>query len=154
MAFTGAKTNLFEDLLLDHLFRGSTAPATGLWIGLVTGDPVTSDAGAATWHSAFEVGADKGYERQDLGHGAAANMMMGISVDGTMSLTGEINFGTSTGTTAELAKWGDVTGFFISTASGNAAASTYYYGTFDTAKEVLTGDSVRITSGNLTIEER
>jgi len=144
MAYTGAKTNLFEDLLLDHLFRGGAAPATGLYIGLVTGDPTLSDAGAETWHSAFEVGANKGYTRQDLGHGAAANMMMDAAVDGTMSLTGEINFGTSTGTTAELAKWGDVTGFFISTAAGNGDASTYYYGTFDTPKEVLTGDSVRI----------
>jgi len=80
--------------------------------------------------------------------------MMDAAVDGTMSLTGEINFGTSTGTTAELAKWGDVTGFFISTAAGNGDASTYYYGTFDTPKEVLTGDSVRITATNLTIEER
>jgi hypothetical protein len=151
MAYTGAKTNLFEDLLLNHLFRGGAAPATGLYIGLVTGDPTLSDAGAETWHSTHEIASPAvGYFRQDLGHGAAANMMMGIAVDGTMSLTGEINFGTSDNS----AGWGDVTGFIISTSQVIAATGTYYYGTFDTAKSVSTGDSVRITATNLTIEER
>lgn len=154
MATTGAKTDTFENLLLDHLFRGTAAPGTGLYIGLVTGDPTVNDVSAGTWHSSYEVGVDKGYTRQDLS--VHNNLMMQAAVTGVMTMTGEINFGTSTGASEAAALWGDVTGFFISTASGNGVApgTTYYYGIFDTAKNVATGDSVRITAGNLTIEER
>ena len=144
MAITGAKTNLFEDLLLNHFFRGGAAPTTGLYIGLITGNPTFDDDNALTLVD-HEVAPLIGYTRQLLNQ-----TNMGASSDGIMSSAGtEINFGTSVGS-----DWGTVTGFTISTASGDAAGDTYYYGIFDTEKSVQVGDSVRITAGNLSIEER
>jgi len=151
MATTGAKTLAFEQLLLDHLFNHSEAIIdTSLYIGLVTGTPTVSDAGASTWHSTHEVATLKGYSRQAL---LRSNMGDADSA-GTISNSAEINFGTSTGVDAAAAAWGTVTGFIISTDETIGNPTTYYYGIFDTKKSVADGDSVRITAGNLTIEER
>ena len=150
MATTGAKTNMFEALLLNHLFRNGTAPVTGLYIGLVTGTPTVTDTAADLWYSTHEVAADKGYSRQALTNG---NMSAAL-LDGTISNSAEINFGTSTGVSAGAAAWGTVTGFIITTGSTIAETGTYYYGIFDTEKSVATGDSVRITASNLTITEQ
>jgi len=142
MATTGAKTTIFENLILDHLFRAEAAPNTGLYIGLVTGNPTFDDDNAATLVD-HEVVKDSGYNRQ-----AIHRPIMGAASAGVITTTDEINFGTS----SNSAGWGTVTGFFINTET--SAGVTYYYGVFDTEKSVATGDSVRITAGNLTIEEQ
>jgi hypothetical protein len=79
----------------------------------------------------------------------AASTAAGDPFATTIDNVNEINFGTST-----VASWGDVTGFIIATSSVIAETGTYYYGIFDTPKSVADGDSVRITAGNLSIEER
>ncbi len=150
MATTGAKTLAFEQALLNNVFRGATAPLTGLYIGLVTGTPTETDAGALNWHSTHEVAVNKGYSRQALN---GLNMGATNSV-GIMTNSAEINFGTSTGVSAGAAEWGTVTGFIISTVATIGQPITYYYGVFDTEKSVAEGDSVRITAANLTIREQ
>ena len=149
MATVGAKTDHFENLILEHLFRNGCALDRPLYIGLITGNPTFSDLNAVTLKN-HEVAAGVGYSRQLL---STANMA--AAVTGVMSSAGtEINFGTSVSS-----DWGTVTGFTISTATGMETNAThtgeiYYYGVFDTEKSVAVGDSVRITAGNLTIEEQ
>jgi len=152
MAITGAKTDLFENLILNYVFKGEATFETGaaLYIGLVTGAALTYvDEGAATgpanWQD-HEVAASRGYARQTLGD----SVFSAAATAGTITNGAEINFGTSTHTDG----WGSVTGFIITTGSAIASTGTYYYGLFDVAKSVATGDSVRITASNLTIEER
>ena len=155
MAFTGAKSNTYEDALLDYVFRGQTSPVTGanLYIGIFTGDGSvdlsTADAGDAINLYQYEpTGTNMlGYQRIQVStvFGTAASA-------GSISNDALIDFGTSTGAAA----WGTVSGFFIgSHADGvvGAATGVLYYGIFDDPKSVTSGDSVRITSGNLTISE-
>jgi len=145
MAYTGAKTDLLENLILNRIFNQALAStiSDAVYIGLVTGNPTVDDPTAATWHSTHEVADSIGYGRVRLN---AA--VMSAAVTGVIELDNDINFGTGTAT------WGNVTGFIISTGLTPGDPGTYYYGTFDTMKGVDSGDSVRITSGNLTIEER
>jgi hypothetical protein len=156
MATTGAKTAEFERILLNYLFDDGAAPMAGtentdLYIGLVTGDPAVNDNAASAWHSTHEVAASAGYSRVRLTAASmnAASTAAGDPFATTIDNVNEINFGTST-----VASWGDVTGFIIATSSVIAETGTYYYGIFDTPKSVADGDSVRITAGNLSIEER
>lgn len=152
MALTGAKTDLFENLMLNYVFKGETSFATGaaLYVGLVTGSALTyADENAATGPHAWqnhEVAAGRNYTRQQLGAGVFST----AATAGTITTQTEINFGTSNHTDG----WGSVTGFIISTGATRGETGTYYYGLFDAAKSVATGDSVRITATNLTIEER
>ena len=150
MATTGAKTLAFEQALLNHVFRAEGTLDQALHIGLVTGDPTETDSGALNWHTTHEVAAGKGYLRQAL---TTANMAA-ANGDGITLNSAEINFGTSTGVDATAAEWGTVTGFIISTDATIGNATTYYYGIFDTEKSVAEGDSVRITTNNLSIDER
>lgn len=155
MAFTGAKSDTYENALLDYVFRGQTSPVTGanLYIGVFTGDG-TVDISAADDGDAINL-----YSYEPTGTNMAGYQRIQVStVFGTAASAGSINndalidFGTSVGSTA----WGTVSGFFIgSHADGVAGAATgiLYYGVFDTPKDVTSGDSVRITSGNLTISE-
>lgn len=155
MAFTGAKSDTYEDALLDYVFRGQTSPATGanLYIGIFTGgiagDITSPDGGDTTNLYLYEpTGTNMaGYQRITVSDvfGTAASA-------GSISNDALIDFGTSTGSAA----WGAVSGFFIgSHPDGEVGAATgiLYYGVFDQAKDVTSGDSVRITSGNLTISE-
>ena len=156
MAFTGAKSNTYETALLEYIFRGGTSPATGtnLYISIFTGDgttPITSpDGGDAVNLYAFEptgVGM-AGYQRIQV-----SEVFTAAASAGSISNGGLIDFGTSVGANA----WGTVTGFFIGSESVQAnqglASEILYYGIFDTPKTVTSGDSVRITEGNLTISE-
>ena len=156
MAFTGAKSNTYEDALLNYIFRGTTSPATGtnLYISIFTGDGTTAitspDGADAVNLYAFEptgVGMD-GYQRIQV------STVFGTTASaGSISNDALIDFGTSIGATA----WGTVTGFFIGSQAvqGNQGLATeiLYYGLFDTPKTVTSGDSVRITATNLTISE-
>ena len=156
MAFTGAKSNTYENALLDYIFRGQTSPATGgsLYVGIFTGngtlDLSTADAGDAINLYLYEpTGTNMaGYQRVSVtsAFGTAASA-------GSISNNALIDFGTSNGST----NWGTVSGFFIGSEAvqGNQglASEILYYGVFDQAKSVTSGDSVRITSGNLTISE-
>jgi len=71
MAFTGAKSDTYENALLDYIFRGQTSPVTGtnLYIGIFTGDgsvSITSpDGGDTTNLYLYEPtgGSFAGYQR-------------------------------------------------------------------------------------------
>ena len=156
MAFTGAKSNTYENTLLNFIFTGGTAPATGaeLYIGIFTGDGTldlsTSDAGDAVNLYEYEpTGTNMlGYQRIQVSTVFGTEASAGSISNDTL-----IDFGTSTGSV----NWGTVSGFFIGSEAvqGNQglASEILYYGVFDQAKSVTSGDSVRITSGNLTISE-
>ena len=155
MAFTGAKSNTYEDALLDYIFRGQTSPATGadLYIGIFTGgiagDITSPDGGDTTNLYQYEPtgGTFGGYQRIQV-----STVFGSTASAGSITNNQLIDFGTSTGATA----WGAVTGFFVGSKADGAVGSEtdiLYYGIFDTPKSVTSGDSVRITNGNLTISE-
>ena len=139
MAFTGAKSNTYEDTLLNFIFTGGTAPATGanLHIGIFTGDGSvdlsTADAGDAINLYQYEpTGTNMlGYQRIQV------STVFGTTASaGSISNDALIDFGTSTGSV----NWGSVSGFFIgSHPDGEAGSATgiLYYGVFDQAKSVI-----------------
>jgi hypothetical protein len=126
-----ALSNAYELAVLDHLFRNValTSPTT-VYVGLFTSDP--TDAGSGTQVSGGS------YARVAATFAAASN--------GSITTSADIEFPTATG------NWGTITHIGVfSSLSGSASTDLIVGGSLDVAKEILSGDTFVITTGNLTI---
>ena len=142
-----AASNYTEDRTLDFWLKAnsqsSTAPTT-VYVGLFTSDDSTGatsdnlEAGILT-NEVTTVGT--AYVRKAVTFGTISN--------GSVSNSGNITFDTAT------ANWGTITHIAImdidSTSDSAGAGNVLFYGSLDTAREILTDDTFQITTGNLTI---
>jgi len=147
--FTGAKSNYLETSILDHVLgvAAFTAP-TALHLGLTIQDPTESGAYEALYEPGPIAGTG-GYNRAVVTtefDAAAVGTVLGQTIGATSTMTGTITYG------AASLDWGTIThwGLYDAATAGNML----YYGEFTTAKAINSGDTVQISSGDLTIEER
>ena len=130
-----ALTNLYENAILDGILATAsfTAP-TSVSVALFT-SPVSVEATSALLEAGDftnEVDAG-GYARVSATFADAAN--------GSASTNANITWNTASG------DWGTVTHVGIVDNEGQISV----HGVLDVAKEILTGDTFEITSGNLTV---
>lgn len=126
-----ALSNAYENAVLNHLFTNTalTSPTT-VYVGLFTSNP--TDAGTGT-----EVSGGS-YARVAATFAPASG--------GSITTNADVSFTTAT------ADWGTIShiGVFASL-SGAASTDMIVHGALDVSKEILSGDTFVITSGNLTI---
>ena len=126
-----ALSNAYELAVLDHLFRNValTSPTT-VYVGLFTSDP--TDAGTGT-----EVSGGS-YARVAATFAAASG--------GSITTSADVEFATAT------ANWGTISHIGVfSSLSGSATTDMIVHGALDVSKEILSGDTFVITTGNLTV---
>lgn len=126
-----ALSNAYENAVLNHLFDNTalTSPTT-VYVGLFTSDP--TDAGSGT-----EVSGGS-YARVAASFAAASG--------GSITTDADVSFTTAT------ANWGTISHIGVfSSLSGSASTDMIVHGALDVSKEILSGDTFVITSGNLTI---
>ena len=130
-----AATDYLEAAVLDHVL-GNTAftQPTTLYIGLFT--TATADDGTGT-----EVGAGVNYSRQTVAFGAATTVA-GVS---TASNSADVEFGPAT-----VSNWGTISHLAIFDAA--SGGNMLFHGALSVAKTITVDDSLRIGTGNLTIE--
>ena len=142
-----AASNYTEDRTLDFWLKAnsqsSTAPAT-VYVALFTSDDSTGatsdnlEAGTLTNEVSTSGTA---YVRQAVTFGTISN--------GSVSNSGNITFPTAT------ANWGTITHVAVmdidSTSDSAGAGNVLFYGSLDTAREILLDDTFQITTSNLTV---
>jgi len=117
--------------MLDWVLQGATpARPNALWAGLAAGTP-TSVSGS-------EIGTLTGYSRLTALFGAAA------SPAGSASNTAAMTFGPFSST-------GSILGMQLWDGSPVASSDMLWYGTLQTARTILVGDSLVLTAGALII---
>jgi hypothetical protein len=134
-----AASNYLENKVLDHVLgeggRNYTSPAT-LYVALfnnTSGNAITNlEAGTLT--DEVSTGGTA-YGRKTVDFAAAAG--------GSASTNGDVTFDVAT------ASWGTVTHAAVMDAA--TTGNVLFYGALTVAKTVTTGDTFKITSGQLTI---
>jgi trans-2-enoyl-CoA reductase len=136
-----AASNYTEDRTLDYWLKAnsaaSTSPAT-VYVALFTTDDSTGgtsdllEAGTLTNEVTTVATA---YVRKAV--------TFGVITNGSVSNSGNITFDTAT------ANWGTITHIAVMDAS--TSGNVLFYGSLDTAREILTDDTFQITTGNLTV---
>jgi len=117
--------------MLDWVLQGATpARPNALWAGLAAGTP-TSVSGS-------EIGTLTGYSRLTALFGAAA------SPAGSASNTAAMTFGPFSST-------GSILGLQLWDGSPVGSSDMLWYGTLQTARTILVGDSLVLTAGALII---
>lgn len=121
-------SNYLENAFLNHVLRNQsmTSPTT-VYLALYTSDPTDADTGTEV--------SGGGYARQVITFGAPSN--------GVTSNSATVLFPVAT------ANWGTITHFGIRDAS--TGGNLLFYGQFDTAKTIQTGDQVIINISGITI---
>lgn len=132
-----AATDYLEAEVLDHVLgkgtRDFTSPAN-LYVALFT--TATADDGTGT-----EIGSGVNYSRQSADFGAASTAA-GVT---TALTTADIEFGPAT-----TSNWGTVTHLAIFDAA--TGGNMLFHGALSVSKTITVDDSLRIGTGNLTIE--
>ena len=141
-----AASNYTEDRTLSYWLKnndaGSTSPAT-VYVGLFTSDDSTGgtsdnlEAGTLTNEVSTSGTA---YVRKAVTFGTISN--------GSVSNSGNITFPTAT------ANWGTITHVAVMDSDQSDSAgqgNCLFYGSLDTAREILLDDTFQITTGNLTV---
>lgn len=142
----GSKSDFLERRVLDvFIGGGSYTPPANLHIALYTTGTVTEGATGAT-SGAVEV-TGGGYARASVPNNSANWPAAAAAGDGrTLKSNGStISFSAAT------ADWGTITQWAIVDAA--TGGNVYYYGTFDVAKTILTGDTATLPPGALKIYE-
>lgn len=132
-----AATDYLEAEVLDHILGKGTrdfTPPTELYIGLFT--TATADDGTGT-----EVGAGVNYSRQTVTFGAASTAA-GVT---TALTTADVEFGPAT-----TSNWGTISHLAIFDAA--TGGNMLFHGALSVPKTITVDDSLRIGTGNLTIE--
>lgn len=122
-------SNYLENALINHTLRNTSmsSPAT-VYVSLHTANPDEDASGTEV--------AGNGYARQAATFAAPS--------DGVSATSGDITFPTATG-----GAWGTITHFGIWDAS--TVGNMLYYGTLAASKVVAEGDTVKFSSGNLSV---
>lgn len=127
--------NAGENLSLDLLFGGNQSKPTTLYIGLLDGEPTDGDTGSTVSELSGGSYARVAVTNNTTNFGAASG---GVKTNATT-----ITFPTATADWG-IARWAGI----FSAASGG---SLYGYGPISPARNVLSGQTPRFTSGTLTV---
>jgi hypothetical protein len=135
---SNAASNYLENKVLDHVLTatGYTAPSTR-YLALFTNTSTNAAANleAGTLTDEISTGGGTSYARQSITFGAASG--------GSSSSSDTVTFPTAG------ANWGTITHVAIMDAS--TSGNVLFYGAVTTAKEIQTGDTFQVTTGNLTV---
>lgn len=133
-------SNYLEDAILNHVFRTSTysQPST-VAVALCTSGPSDSSTGSTI----AEVSNSNSYARVDLG--APANADWTLNSGTNITSAADITFPTASGS------WGTITHIALVDSATHGAGNLLWYGALSASKTVGSGDTFKITAGNLTL---
>ncbi len=151
-------SNYTENAVLDHVLRNSalSQPSTltiALFAGTSSDVLAALEAGtgartAGNW-GYYEI-TGNAYVRKAITFAAASGGSAASNANCTFeTATGNYNNAATSGSTITCMAVMDAA--YEPTGSGTHAGNVLFYGALDNAKEVLSGDTFQITSGNLTI---
>lgn len=127
-----AASNYLENKILDHVLTATSYAQPSRFIALFTQSP--GEAGSFT----NEIGTSgTAYARQAVTFAAAAS--------GSSATNATVTFPTAT------ANWGTITHVAVVDSDTEGAGNVLFYGAVTTSKQIDTGDTFQISSGNLTI---
>ena len=136
-----AASNYLENKVLDHVLRYSTAPYTGvstLYLGLFNNTSTNAASNLESGTLTDETSTSgTAYARKAITFGAASG--------GTSTSSATVTFDTAT------ANWGTITHVAVMDGATAGAGNVLFYGAVTTSKTIETGDTVQVSSGNLTV---
>jgi len=140
-----AASNYLEVKLLDHALRYGTAPYAGastIYLALfnnTSGNAAANlEAGTLTDETST---SGTGYSRKAVTFGAATT----VGGTTTSATNATVTFDAAT------ASWGTITHVAIMDSGTAGAGQVLFYGAVTTSKQIDTGDTFQVTSGNLTV---
>lgn len=139
-----AKSHYFEGKLLEHMFKGVALPdysdTNDTYLALFTDLP-SGDTPPSTEVTT----SGSAYARQALKAKFASSSVANQSSGAQISTSAEIAFSVAT------SNWGNIQSMCVMDAV--SGGNVLYYATFTQAKQIYTGDQLKIASGSLTILE-
>lgn len=132
-----AASNFLENRVLDHVLRNTAySQPSGLWVALFNNASGNASSNLEAGTLTDEVsGSGTAYTRKSVTFGAASG--------GSATTSGDVTFDVAT------ANWGTVTHAAVMDAS--SAGNVLFYGALTVSKSVTTGDTFKISAGQLTI---
>lgn len=127
-----AASNFLENKILDHVLTATAYTQPSRYIALFTASP--GEAGSFTNEISTSGTA---YARQAVTFAAASS--------GSSATNATVTFPTAT------ANWGTITHVAVVDGATAGAGNVLFYGAVTTSKQIDTGDTFQISSGNLTI---
>lgn len=127
-----AASNYLENKILDHVLTATAYTQPSRYIALFTASP--GEAGSFTNEISTSGTA---YARQAVTFAAASS--------GSSATNATVTFPTAT------ANWGTITHVAVVDGATAGAGNVLFYGAVTTSKQIDTGDTFQISSGNLTI---
>lgn len=127
-----AASNFLENKILDHVLTATAYTQPSRYIALFTASP--GEAGSFTNEISTSGTA---YARQAVTFAAASS--------GSSATNATVTFPTAT------ANWGTITHVAVVDSATAGAGNVLFYGAVTTSKQIDTGDTFQISSGNLTI---
>lgn len=127
-----AASNYLENKILDHVLTATAYTQPSRYIALFTASP--GEAGSFTNEISTSGTA---YARQAVTFAAASS--------GSSATNATVTFPTAT------ANWGTITHVAVVDSDTEGAGNVLFYGAVTTSKQIDTGDTFQISSGNLTI---
>lgn len=135
-------SNYLEGKIIDHVFRtNSYTKPTTLAVALCTASPTDASTGATI----SEVANSNNYSRQTL-NPDDANWAAPSGNNGTTSNSSDITFPTASGS------WGTITSIAIVDSATHGAGNVLFYGDLTVTKTITSGDTLTISTGNLTVQ--
>ncbi len=153
-----AASNDLEDKLLDHVLRNTSysQPSTlriALFAGTASDVLVALEAGSgartATNWGYYEI-TGGAYVRTAITFAAASGGSAASNANCTFA-TADANYNNAATSGSTITCIAVMDGAFTPDGSTTHTGNVLFYGQLDNAKEVLSGDTFQITSGNLTI---
>jgi hypothetical protein len=134
-----AASNYLENKVLDHVLRvASYTQPSGLWLALFTNTSGSAAANLEAGTLTDEVTTSgSAYARKTVAFAAASS--------GTSATNATVTFDAAT------ANWGTITHVAVMDGSTAGAGNVLFYGAVTTSKQIDTGDTFQVSSGNLTI---
>ena len=134
-----AASNYLENKVLDHVLRvASYTQPSGLWLALFTNTSGSAAANLEAGTLTDEVTtSSSAYARKSVTFAAASS--------GTSATNATVTFDAAT------ANWGTITHIAVMDGSTAGAGNVLFYGAVTTSKQIDTGDTFQVASGNLTI---
>jgi len=133
------KGDFLSNELLDHVFGGvanAFVPSTSLWVALFTAVPTPSGGGT-------EVAAGD-YQRVEF---SSTTLVWGLASQTSVKNIIELVFAQAT------SAWGTIVGMALFEGSVKNSGNLYYFASLTTAKAVLSGETAKFPTGDLTVAE-
>ena len=135
-------SNYLENQLITHIFRSGTfSKPTTVAVALLTAAPSDTSTGQFSLTDGTEVANANGYARVNLG--APSDSDWSVPSTGTVSNSAAITFPTATGS------WGDISHVALVTSATWNSGNLLAYMELDTAKTIVSGDTVSFGIGQL-----